>query len=283
MSIKESNHSMRKLLSHFRLFFILFIMLTGCASIESQRSTESQISDIHLDIQSIQEKQELLQKELSEIKKLLSAQANVAEKEKPRSPPQQPPLPMTMDISKSPTMGNKNAPLVLIEFTDYQCPFCRRHFETVHQQLVKTYVDTGQLKLVLKEFPLQKLHPNAPRAAMAAQCAGSQNSYWPMHDLLFRNQTRVQMADLKSFAVSLGLDSELFMNCMKERLFTSNIIEDFNLGVTAGVKGTPFFFFGRNNKTSPDMITVEQYFYGAKTFEEFKQMIDTLLSTKNKQ
>ena len=85
-------------------------------------------------------------------------------------------------------LGSANATITLIEFTDYQCPFCSRHFNQTYEQIKKDYIDTGKVKFYLRDFPLG-FHPNAQKAAEAARCAGDQGKYWEMHDALFKNQS----------------------------------------------------------------------------------------------
>ncbi|MGQ7960131.1 thioredoxin domain-containing protein [Pseudomonas sp. SP16.1] len=258
----------------------IFILILACASgVAAQAEAADELDAIRSQLQALQEGQAAVQRELSEIKRLLTAQPKPGNDQVTATqPPAEPPLPMAMNIAGSPYLGREDAPVVLIEFTDYQCPFCRRHFEQTHPRLIKEFVDTGKLKIVLKEFPLQKLHPLAPRAAMAAQCAGDQQQYWPMHDLLFQNQTGVSMADLESYATSLKLDTPRFLNCMEQGRSAPQIRADFELGVSAGVRGTPFFYFGALDKTTPDVVTVERYLYGAHPYETFQQVIEGFIA-----
>ncbi|UTW12192.1 DsbA family protein [Marinobacterium rhizophilum] len=245
----------------------------------AQAETVDELQSIRAELQALQQGQTAVQQELTEIKQMLMAlQKPDSGQAEAAKPPSEPPLPMAMTVTGSPYLGQDDAPVVLIEFTDYQCPFCRRHFEQAHPRLIKEFVDTGKLKIVLKEFPLQKLHPLAPRAAMAAQCAGDQQQYWSMHDLLFQNQTRMSMEDLESFATSLELDTARFLECMEQGQYAPQIRADFDLGVSAGVRGTPFFYIGPLDQTTPGVVTVERFLYGAQPYETFAQMIEGFLS-----
>jgi protein-disulfide isomerase len=269
----------RLLVGMLTSLWVLSLLLSGLSPAQALADSETEFTAIKAELQLLQKGQVAVQQELIEIKRMLGAiQETDRQGESARRPPAEPPLPMAMEIAGSPFLGQEDAPVVLIEFTDYQCPFCRRHFEQTQQQLLKSFVDTGKLKYVLKEFPLQKLHPLAPRTAMAAQCAGDQQQYWSMHALLFQNQTSVGMDDLKAFADSLDLDSERFMNCMEEGRFAERIRADFDLGVSAGVRGTPFFYLGRVDETAPDVVTVERYLYGAQPYETFQQVIEGFLA-----
>lgn len=94
-------------------------------------------------------------------------------------------------VGDLPIMGNANAKLTLVEFSDYQCPFCGRHFTQTEGQLKKDYIDTGKVKFYYRDFPLSQIHPGAQKAAEAARCAGDQGKYWEYHDLVFQNQTAI--------------------------------------------------------------------------------------------
>lgn len=262
-----------------RLFFVLAAGSAFSVVEMALAEDDNQFELIQSELQALQQGQTAVQQELTEIKQMLMAlQKPDSGQAEAAKPPSEPPLPMAMTVTGSPYLGHDDAPVVLIEFTDYQCPFCRRHFEQTHPRLITEFVDTGKLKIVLKEFPLQKLHPLAPRAAMAAQCAGDQQQYWPMHDLLFQNQTGVSMADLEAYATSLKLDTPRFLTCMEQGRPAPQIRADFELGVSAGVRGTPFFYIGPLDETTPDVVTVERYLHGAHPYETFQQVIEGFLA-----
>lgn len=97
----------------------------------------------------------------------------------------------TVGIGNLPMQGSNNASVTLIEFSDYQCPFCSRHFTQTESQIQKDYIDTGKVKFYYRDYPLSQIHPGAEKAAEAARCAGDQNKYWQYHDTLFQNQLRI--------------------------------------------------------------------------------------------
>ncbi|GAA0691558.1 thioredoxin domain-containing protein [Marinobacterium maritimum] len=258
-------------------WLVLMLMYSPLASAEPEN--ESELQAVHAELKALREEQNAVREELVQLKKMLmELQKTDSSQAKSVTPPVTPSLPMEMMISGSPYLGSKDAPVVLIEFTDYQCPFCRRHFEQTHPRLITELVDTGKLRIVMKEFPIQKLHPLAPRVSMAAQCADEQQKYWPMHDLLFQNQTRVSMGDLKAFAASVGIDTARFVTCMEEGRAASRIRSDFDLGVSAGVRGTPFFFIGALDPANPGTVRVERYLYGAQPFDAFAREIQFFLN-----
>lgn len=94
-------------------------------------------------------------------------------------------------VGDLPALGNQNAKVTMIEFSDYQCPFCERHFTQAESQIKKDYIDTGKVKMYYRDFPLSQIHPGAQKAAEAARCAGDQGKYWEYHDLLFQNQQNI--------------------------------------------------------------------------------------------
>jgi protein-disulfide isomerase len=164
----------------------------------------------------------------------------------------------------SPARGPANAPIELIEFSDFQCPFCMRANPTV-QQVLSTYGD--RIRFVYRHYPLPN-HPNARPAAEAAACAAEQGKFWPYHDKLFANPSRLNAPDLKQHAVELGLDSTKFNTCVDTHQSKTQVEADMRAGEEAGVNGTPAFFING------------RMLGGAQPFEAFKHIIDEELDLK---
>jgi protein-disulfide isomerase len=166
-----------------------------------------------------------------------------------------------------PWIGNADAKLTVIEFTDFQCPYCKKYFDESFGQIKKTYIDTGKIKYVLRDFPLEE-HPQALLAAQTANCAGKQNKYWEMHDMLFTYQDSWSYKDnsadiFKSYAKNLGLDEAKFDECMKNKDIVDEIAKDIKDGQLYGVNRTPTIFVG------------EKKIVGAQPFSTtFKVVID---------
>ncbi|MBS3092685.1 thioredoxin domain-containing protein [Candidatus Pacearchaeota archaeon] len=167
-----------------------------------------------------------------------------------------------------PALGNANAPVTIIEFSDYQCPFCERFYTNTLPQLKTEYINTGKVKLIYRDFPLSSIHPQAEEAAEAAECAGEQgdNFYWKMHDKLFENQNALDTDSLKKYAQQIGLDTSKFNTCLDSGAMAEEIAKDLADGTSYGVQGTPAFFING------------QEISGAQPFESFKQIIDAELS-----
>jgi protein-disulfide isomerase len=161
--------------------------------------------------------------------------------------------------------GGAKAPVTIIEFSDYQCPFCGRAEGTV-DQVMKTYGD--KVRLVYRDFPLP-MHPQARPASEAANCANAQGKFWEYHARLFANQTALTEDKLKEYAKDLGLDTAKFEQCLAQKPFKAAIDKDIEDGSKVGVTGTPAFFINGR------MLS------GAQPFDKFKEVIDEEISAKS--
>ncbi len=172
----------------------------------------------------------------------------------------------TVDVSidDDPMKGSKDAKVTIIEFTDYQCPFCGKARPIV-KELISDYGD--KIHYVLRDFPLE-FHPFAKKAAEAADCAGDQGKYWEYSDILWANQGALQVPDLKKYAGSLNLDQKKFDECLDQDKFSAEVEKDQADGMKAGVNGTPSFFINGQAVT------------GALPIEKFKEIIDSELKKK---
>jgi protein-disulfide isomerase len=183
-----------------------------------------------------------------------------------------------VSLSDDPVKGDPNAPVTIVEFSDFQCPFCARFFDQTLPQIQQDYIDTGKVKLVFRDFPIESIHANAKTASIAAECADDQKMFWEYHDKLFEGQTqwaRLSAEDasntFKQYASELDLDTDDFNTCLDSAKYSSEISQDFQNGANYGVTGTPAFFIG-NDKDG--YITV----IGAKPYSSFQQVIDKELS-----
>lgn len=173
-----------------------------------------------------------------------------------------------------PFLGKKDAPVTMVEFTDYQCPFCRRHFAATLPKIKTDYLDTGKVRYVLVDNPIPS-HRYAAQAAEAAHCAGDQDHFWEMHDFLFTNQHRIQPDAFAGFAKEMGLDEAAFTACMGENRHQAQIQAGGRLASAAGARGTPSFVLG---KTAPDGSVSGDLIVGAKAYALFKDHLDKLLA-----
>lgn len=180
---------------------------------------------------------------------------------------QQPPVVERVQVSvdDDAVRGDPDAPVTIIEFSDYECPFCGRFYTQTLDQIKTNYIDTGKVKMVYRDFPLS-FHPNAQKAAEAAECAGEQDKYFEMHDMLFDDQQSLNIDSYKKYAGELGLDQEEFDECLDSDAMADEVRKDFQDGQAAGVTGTPGFFI--NGK----ILT------GAQPFSAFEAAIEAELA-----
>jgi protein-disulfide isomerase len=136
-------------------------------------------------------------------------------------------------------LGASDAPVTIVEFADFECPFCQKATPMLQELLTKY---KGQVRLTFRDFPLEEIHPGAQRAAEAARCATDQGKFWQFHDMLFAHPGKVAEEDLRQYAVSVGLDAKQFNSCLRDGKFKAQVEQDFKAAVDAGVSGTPAFF-----------------------------------------
>ncbi|HUE88657.1 MAG TPA: thioredoxin domain-containing protein [Vicinamibacterales bacterium] len=161
-----------------------------------------------------------------------------------------------------PVKGPAGAPITIVEYSDYQCPYCAR-VNPALDRVVQTYGD--KVKIVFKDFPLPN-HPEAPKAAEAAHCAGEQGNYWEMHDRLFANQQSLQIPQIKQYATALELDMNAFNQCLDSGKHASRVAENMKAGEALGVASTPTLYVNGRPVV------------GAQPFEFFKAIIDEELA-----
>jgi len=178
-------------------------------------------------------------------------------------------------VAAAPVLGRADAPVTLVEFSDYQCPFCQRFFATTLLTLKKDYVDTGKVRYVFRDFPLEQLHPQARKAAEAAHCAGEHGKYWEMHDVLFQNQRALAPPQLGEHARSVGVDGAKFEACLASGRYATRVERGLADGAAVGVQGTPSFVVG---KTKPGDIVEGTPIRGAQPLETFRRIIDQTLA-----
>jgi len=187
--------------------------------------------------------------------------------------------PIKISIDDDPIIGNPDAPITIVEFSDFQCPFCARFHTQTLPSLLREYIEEGKVKLVFRDFPIQSIHPNALSASIASECANDQNKFREMHDALFENQNnwnRLETIDALSlfsqYASDMQLDQESFNSCLNSGKYIPEIQNDLNDGRDYGVSGTPGFFVGNDQIGFVELK-------GAQPFESFKKVIDAQLNS----
>jgi protein-disulfide isomerase len=172
---------------------------------------------------------------------------------------------LNVDDDGDPSIGSKDAKVTIIEFSDFQCPFCERFFSQTYPQIKSAYIDTGKVRFVYRDFPLS-FHAMAQKSAEAGECANEQGKFWEYHDKIFQNQQSLSIDNLKSWAKQLGLDTTKFNTCLDTDKYKTEVQNDLSDGISLGVSGTPAFFI--NGKP----------LIGAQPFAAFQQIIDVELA-----
>ena len=192
-------------------------------------------------------------------------------------PTEQPNLSMKISVDNDPIIGNPDAPITIIEFSDFQCPFCERFYTQTLPLIYEEYIEPGKVKLVFRDYPIQSIHPNAVPAAIASECANEQGKFKEMHDTLFENQNewgKQKTADALSlfsqYATKIQLEQEVFDSCLTSGKYIEEISKDLDDGRDYGVTGTPGFFIGNDQIGYVELK-------GAQPFESFKKVIDSQL------
>ena len=207
--------------------------------------------------------------ELAEKGELAAAYVQQEEPEQQQRPPT-PSAPVDIPIDSSYAVGDPNAPVTIIEYTDFQCPFCVRHQEQTFPQIYENFIETGDVYYVYKDFPLTSIHPQAVKASEAARCAGDQDAYREMHDYLFSTQQEWSgRGDVETiftgYAKDLELDIATFNDCLTSSEHELEVLSNIEEGYNVGVGGTPAFFINGN------------FLSGAQPYSVFEQAILSMM------
>jgi protein-disulfide isomerase len=207
--------------------------------------------------------------ELRQIKQLLQRPPQQQAQPAPQAP--QPDEKASVSIAGFPVLGKADAPLTLVMFTDYQCPFCSRFETQTLPEIKKQYIDTGKLRFVVRDLPLP-FHPNAPKAAEAAYCGEEQGKYWELREKLVNNGDKLEAKLLPDYAKQVGLNVDKFNTCLESGKYADKIKASSALAGTIGISGTPSFVLGRSKGDMADGIKL----VGAQPFAAFDQKLKEL-------
>ena len=241
----------------------------SAAAQESKQITD-ELKALKEEMKSIREGQQAMQHEMQQLKELLQARL---------AAPQVPSQPTIISIADEPTLGNKDASIVLVDFSDYQCPFCGKFVLETMPQLVHDYIQTGKIKYVFRDLPLESMHPNAFEAALAAHCAGEEGKYWEMHNRLYFNQAALDTNNLPMHAQALGLDMTKFTQCLKSERYAAKVRNNMSDAENAGIQVTPSFIVGLASQDHNDQnVKVLKLITGAQPYSAFKAALDNALA-----
>lgn len=250
---------------------VLSSLLIAIPACSVQDQSEDETKTLREEIERLKKGQKEILKALDEMKGLLRG--------KPAAPPTPAIGDITLTLEGRPVTGEKTAKLTLVEFSDYQCPFCARFLRQTFPEINDEYIKTGKLRYIFRDFPLEAIHPEAFKAAEAAHCSSDQGKYWEMHDLLFANQKALGVDDIIKHAQTLALDLPLFEKCLDGGKHSTLVRQDLAEGSKAGVRGTPMFFLGL---TEPDGKTMKplQVIRGAQPYAKFQEAFERLLNAE---
>ncbi len=181
----------------------------------------------------------------------------------------------SLDISNAPSLGDESASIAIVEFTDFQCPYCQRHFKNTFPLIDKNYVKTGKIKYIAKQFPLD-FHGRAKKASIAALCAQDQRKglYWEMHKSLFSGLYSIHHQSFMQLAKKHQLDMEDFSSCLNNPLKSERIDKEIEEGRSVGVQGTPAFLIG---KVENGKVVNGRLLSGARQYPRFASLIERVL------
>lgn len=206
---------------------------------------------------------------LNDIKQLLASAM--------RPTPQPPASPATLSPQNELFRGDGAATVAIIEYADFECPYCGQYEHDIYPQIAKDYIETGRVKYFYRDLPLA-MHPHAIIAARAAHCAGEQGKFWEMHDSLFAKQNAIRDVDMPGRAKELGLDSAKFSECLSSGRFTDQITKSAEEAQKMGIGGTPTFFVGKVGTSGE--VTDLKMIVGARPYDAFKSAIEDSLASK---
>lgn len=206
--------------------------------------------------------------ELRQIRQLLERQAQGQAQAQAQQAPTKPAR-AKLNLTGAQMLGSKDAPITIVEFTDYQCPFCQRFHSATYPELKKNFIDNGKVRFYSRDLPLDSLHPNAFRAAQSGRCAADQGQFWKMREVMALNPDKLDMDSLIGYAQDLKLDVPVFRSCIETEKYKSAVQSDVLEAMRVGADGTPAFVIG---KSTPDGVDGE-LLVGAQPLPEFVRAI----------
>jgi protein-disulfide isomerase len=224
------------------------------------------LSALKGEVQQLQQELRAVQQDLQEIKQFLSGRRQQPAWEHVDN--------AVLALEDAPQRGDARAPLVLVEFSDYQCPYCAVHAREVFPKLESEFIASGKLRYAVSEFPLVQIHPLAAKAAEAARCAGDQQHFWEMHTLLFDNQRELEPWDAHAKALHLNLPE--FDSCMQEGKYAELVQNNAQVARQGGIQATPTFLLAFAE--GGDRIRVVRRLRGSAPLPVFKAEIEALLA-----
>ena len=241
---------------------------------EEETSDKSRDDLILEQLAALRQEMQALRRDVQQIRRSLTEIRRAALRPNAPPTPPTPPPPAKVSLDDDEVMGGPEAKVAIVEFSDFQCPFCSRFHAQTFPNIKETYIDTGKVQYIFRDFPLMQAHPLARGASVAANCGGKQGKYWEMHHALYENQKRLGPELYTELAQSFNLDLAEFETCLQDPAEEQEVDKDLAYGQSIGVRGTPHFFLGRIE--GGELIDVRRV-NGAQAFPAFANILDELL------
>jgi protein-disulfide isomerase len=234
----------------------------------AQSVDSASAEDLKQEVNDLRTELAKVRKDLDEVLALAPIKSLIAENR---------PVDVVMDVTDHPFLGSPTSPLTIVEFSDFQCPYCGRHARDTFPNIKEKFVDTGKLKYVFVDYPLPN-HPFAQKAAEAAHCAADQDHFWEMHDELFSNQGNLAESALPGHAAAIGLDETQFSACLDSGKYSGVTQAGRAEGDKLNVRGTPSFGLGYTSEDG-ETVHVVKLIRGAQPLAAFEDGINELLDS----
>ena len=228
----------------------------GCAS-------RSEVEQLKKDVEALKASQAQMAKQLGGARPAQQARA----------------LPASIDLTDAPFKGSPTSTVALVEYSDYECPYCIRHFTQVMPEIQNSYIATNKIRYMFRDFPIDELHPQSIRAHVAAHCAIEQNKFWDMHNRLFTSPGTHTPEALTARAQEIGLNTAAFSACIATDKYSASIRQSTAFAISMGANGTPFFIVGKFDPKTHQLTPIKAI-PGAYPFSQFQQIIDAALANK---
>ena len=239
------------------------VILTGLlALVAAACASRTEVAELRAEVEQLKQTQAQL------VKRLGGGQA--AQQAPKRA------LPTSMDLTGVPSKGNVNARFAMVEFSDYECPFCIRHFTQTAPLIDQAYIRSGKIRYFFRDFPIAENHPQAIRAHVAAHCANEQGKYWLLHDKLFSAPGTHEPPLLTARAQEAGMNVAAFNACYASGKYTAPIQQSTQYAISIGGDGTPFFVLGTMDGNGTTFKPIRAL-SGAQPFAKFQEAIDSVL------
>lgn len=253
-----------RLTKYLTLLLACALLLTRVALADEPTSSGKSVQE---QIDDLRKTQEQILKQLDEIKALLKQRPTTETK----------PTFLSINVHGEPFRGSANARVAILQYSDFDCPYCADFATNILPKITANYVDTGKVKLFFRDLPLPE-HPNAPFKAKLARCAGEQGKFWEMHDYLFAHQQPMNEADLPNLAKAIGLDLNNFAACLGGNKYDVAIQRSAISAERLHVDGTPAFLIGTLSEDG-SFLKASQATFGAQSYAVFQTKLDELLAT----